>query len=186
MKKCKYCQSEIDKNSKICPYCHKKQKHIGRWILLGIVVIAIISVVTGGSKKENFQREYNQGDVITYNDIQYSITNVEKTKGENMFLQAKDGYEYVKVTINIKNNSDEKISYNPLDFQMVNGEGLEASFFSITAEDDILLNSGEFDSGGTVEGVIIWEQKEGDPGLKVRYYENVLFDDDYTFEWTLD
>lgn len=186
MKKCKYCQTEIDEKAKVCPNCHKKQKHIGRWILLGIVVIAIISVAVGGSKEDNFQKEYNQGDIVTYKDVQYSITGVERTKGENMFWQAKEGYEYVKVTINIKNNSDEKISYNPLDFQMVNGEGAEASVFSITAEDDVLLNSGELDAGGTVEGVIIWEQKEGDTGLKVRYYENVLLDDDYTFEWTLD
>lgn len=69
---------------------------------------------------------------------------------------------------------------------MVNGDGAEASIYSITAEDDIMLQSGELDSGGTIEGVIIWEQKQGDTGLKVRYYNNVLIDNDYTFEWTLD
>ena len=69
---------------------------------------------------------------------------------------------------------------------MVNGSGVEASVYSITAEDDVLLNSGELDAGGTIEGVIIWEQKQGETGLKIRYYNNVLIDDDYTFEWTLD
>ena len=69
---------------------------------------------------------------------------------------------------------------------MVNGDGVEASVYSITAEDDVQLNSGELDAGGKVEGVIIWEQKQGDTGLKIRYYENVLFDDEYTFQWTLD
>ncbi len=186
MKKCKYCQTEIDEKAKVCPNCHKKQKHIVRWVLLGIIVIAIISAAFGGNKNDDFQKEYNQSDVVTYNDVEYSITSVEKTKGENQFFQAKDGYEYVKVTINIKNNSDEKISYNALNFQMVNGDGVEASIYSITAEDDVLLNSGELDAGGTIEGVIIWEQKQGDTGLKIRYYDNVLIDDDYTFEWTLD
>ncbi len=49
-----------------------------------------------------------------------------------------------------------------------------------------MLNSGELDANGVVEGTIIWEQKQDDTGLKVRYYENVLFNDKYTFEWTLD
>ena len=186
MKKCKYCQTEIDEKAKVCPNCHKKQRHILRWVLLGIIVIIILGSILEGSKEDNFQRDYNQSDTVTYNNIEYSITNVEKTKGENQFYQAKDGYEYVKVTIKIKNNSDEKVSYNALDFQMVNGEGVEDSIYSITAENDVMLNSGELDAGGTIEGVVIWEQKQGDTGLKVRYYDNVLFDDDYTFEWTLD
>ncbi len=184
MKNCKYCQTEIDKKAKICPNCHKKQSHIVRWILLGILVVIIISSIAGGGK-DDFQKEYKQNDMVTYKNVNYSITSVEKTKGTNQYFQAKEGYEYVKVKIKIENNSDKKISYNPLDFQMVNGDGVEASVYSITAEDDVLLHSGELDAGGKIEGVIIWEQKQGDTGLKVRYYNNVLIDDDYTFQWTL-
>lgn len=184
MKKCKYCKTEIDKKAKVCPNCKKKQTHIFGWIVLGILAIIIIGSIAGG--KEDFQKDYNQNDIVTYNDVQYSITKVEKTKGSNEYFQAKDGYEYVKVTIKIANNSDKKISYNALDFQMVNGDGVEASVYSITAEDDVDLSSGELDAGGKVEGVIIWEQKQNDNNLKVRYYENILFDDEYTFQWTLD
>lgn len=187
MKKCKYCQTEIDKKAKICPNCHKKQSHIVRWILLGLLAIIVIGAIAGGGgNKDNFQKEYKQSDVVTYKDVNYSITSVEKAKGSNQYFQAKDGYEYVKVKIKIENKSDKKISYNALDFQMVNGDGVEASVYSITAEDDVQLNSGELDAGGKIEGVIIWEQKQGDTGLKVRYYKNVLFDDEYTFQWTLD
>ena len=187
MKKCKYCQTEMDPKAKICPNCRKKQKHILRWIVLGIFAVIIIGVVAGGGgSKEEFQKEYTQSDTVTYKDVAYSITNVEKTTGTNQYFQAKEGYEYVKVNFKIENKSDEKISYNALDFQMVNGDGVEASVYSITAEEDVQLSSGELDAGGTVEGTIIWEQKQGDTGLKVRYYENVLLDDDYTFQWTLD
>ena len=187
MKKCKYCQTEIDKKAKICPNCHKKQSHVVRWIILGILAIIVIAAIaSGGGDKDNFKKEYKQNDIVTYKDVKYSITNVEKTKGSNKYFQAKDGYEYVKVKIKIENNSDKKISYNALNFQMVNGDGVEASVYSITAEEDIQLNSGELDAGGKIEGVIIWEQKQGDTGLKVRYYENVLLDDNYTFQWILD
>lgn len=36
-KKCKYCQSEIDKKAKICPNCRKNQSHVTRNIILGII-----------------------------------------------------------------------------------------------------------------------------------------------------
>ncbi|MBQ6840796.1 MAG: DUF4352 domain-containing protein [Bacilli bacterium] len=187
MKKCKYCQTEIDKKAKICPNCHKKQSHIVRWVILGLLAIIVVGVIAGGSGEEDkFQKEYNQNDMVTYKDVNYSIISVDKTKGSNQYFQAKDGYEFVKVKIKIENKSDKKISYNALDFQMVNGDGVEASVYSITAEDDVQLHSGELDAGGKIEGVIIWEQKQNDTNLKVRYYENVLFDDDYTFQWTLD
>ena len=139
MKKCKYCQTEIDKKAKVCPNCKKKQSHIFRWILLGLLAIIVIGAIAGGGSEDNFQKDYKQGDVVTYKDIAYSITKVEKTKGSNEYFQAKEGYEYVKTTIKIENKSDKKISYNALDFQMVNGDGVEASVYSVTAEDDVQL-----------------------------------------------
>ncbi len=185
MKKCKYCQSEIDEKAKICPHCHKKQSHLVRWIVLGVIAVIIIAAIAGGGGKDNFVKDYNQDDVVTYKDVKYSITKVEKTKGSNEYWQAKDGNEYVKVTIKVENTSNKKISYNALDFQMVNGDGVEDSFYTITAEGDKDFGSGELDPGGKTEGVIIWEQKKGDTGLRIRYYENVIFDSDYTFQWTL-
>ena len=186
MKKCKYCQSDIDFKAKICPNCRKKQgPHIVKWILLGVFVLLLISCFAGGEEKEDFKKDYKQNEVVTFEGVNYSITKVEKTKGSNEYFQAKEGYEFVKVTIKIENNSDKKISYNALDFQMVNGDGVEASIYSITAEEDVMLDFGELDAGGTVEGVIIWEQKENDNNLKLRYYDNVLFDDEYTFQFLL-
>lgn len=186
MKKCKYCQTEIDSKAKICPNCHKKQTHSLLRILIGIILIFVGIAIISGTKEDNFQKDYSQSEFVNYKDVVYSITSVTKTKGSNEFFQAKDGYEYVKVTVKIENNSSEKISYNALNFQMVNGDGVEASFYSITAEDDVLLSSGELDAGGVIEGTIIWEQKEGDNNLRVRYYENVLLNSDYTFQWTIE
>lgn len=60
------------------------------------------------------------------------------------------------------------------------------SIYSFTAEEDEDFGSGDLDAGGKTEGVIIWEQKQGDKDLKVRYYKNVLFDKEYTFQWNLD
>lgn len=185
MKKCKYCQTEIDQKAKVCPNCKKKQSHIFRWILLGVLAVIIISAVAGGGSKEEFQKDYTQSDAVTYKDVVYSITKVEKTQGSNQFAKPKDGYEYVKVTVKIENKSDKKISYNALDFQMVNADGQEDAWGTFTADGDDTLSSGDLDAGGKVEGVLVWEQKKGDTGLRLRYYENVLFDKEYTFQWSL-
>lgn len=45
MKKCKYCQSEIDQKAKICPHCRKKQSH-ANIILFTIVSLIIIGIIS--------------------------------------------------------------------------------------------------------------------------------------------
>lgn len=189
MKKCKYCGTDIDSKAKICPNCKKKQSKKGKYIILGIIAIIIIGIIVSNNdekrKEEERKKEFTQNEVATYKEVSYSITKVEKTQGKNEFLKPKDGYEYVKVTIKIENNSKEKISYNALDWQMVNSDGVEDAWGSITAEEDRMLNSGELDAGGKVEGVLIWEQKKGDNNLRLRYYDNVLFDKKYTLEFKI-
>ncbi len=189
MKKCKYCQTEIDNKAKICPNCKKKLgPSIIRWILLGVLILIIVSCVAGGGngEKENFTTDYTQEQTITYKDVEYSIVKVEKTKGTNEFCFPNDGKEYVKVTVRMKNNSEEKVDFNGLDWQMINANGVEDPWGTYTCDDDESFSSGELEPGGTYEGVLIWEQTIGDTNLRLRYYNNVLFDDEYTFQWTLD
>lgn len=63
MKKCKYCQTEINKKAKICPQCHKNQANpffITLRIILGIIIvlIGIGGIVGAGSdSKENDEDE---------------------------------------------------------------------------------------------------------------------------------
>lgn len=49
MKKCKYCQSEIDDKAKICPNCGKKQSHNVRNIVLGAIVVLILIAAFNGN-----------------------------------------------------------------------------------------------------------------------------------------
>ena len=63
MKKCKYCQTEIDKKAKICPHCHKKQTNIFIRILqvfLGFMVVCIgIGVVASSGNSSNSKNSDN-------------------------------------------------------------------------------------------------------------------------------
>lgn len=51
-KKCKHCQSDIDKKAKVCPVCKKKQGGILKFIIIGIVVIGIIGALTSEGEDE--------------------------------------------------------------------------------------------------------------------------------------
>lgn len=187
MKTCKYCQEEINEKAKICPKCGKEQGKKKWLIALGVILaIIVISSIASGSSEEERQKEYAQNETAIYENVEYSITNLEKTQGDNEYWKPKDGYEYVKVTLKIENKSDKKISYNALDWQMVNADGVEDAWGAITADNDVTLSSGDLDVGGVIEGVLVWEQKIGDNNLRLRYYNNILFDDEYTFQFNLD
>ena len=47
-KKCKHCQSEIPANAKVCAQCGRKQGGKLKWIIIGVVVLALIGAVAGG------------------------------------------------------------------------------------------------------------------------------------------
>ena len=56
MKKCKYCQSEIDKKAKICPNCRKRVKTSAfTWFITILLIVVFISSLTSGSDNEEKQ-----------------------------------------------------------------------------------------------------------------------------------
>lgn len=113
------------------------------------------------------------------------MTNVKKTSGSD-FDTAKEGYEYVIVSVKIENKSEEKISYNPFDWQMENSNGQEESTTFTTIDSDTALSSGDLNAGGVVEGTLAFEQPQGDAGLKLNYYANAIFDNEASFKIKLD
>lgn len=186
MKTCPDCKKELSKSAKVCPNCGKKlKKPIFLFIILGIIVLAIIGAMISNKEEKERKKDFSQNETATYKDVEYSIIKVEKTQGSNEYVKPKEGYEYVKVTIKIVNKSKEKISYNELDWKMVNSDGVEDTFGTFTLDNDTTLNSGDLDAGGKIEGVLIWEQKKDDNNLKLRYYETI-FDEDYKIQFTLD
>jgi hypothetical protein len=52
LKKCKHCQSEIDKKARICPVCKKKQGGKLKFIIIGIIVLVILAAALGGGSDD--------------------------------------------------------------------------------------------------------------------------------------
>lgn len=194
-KKCRYCQSDIPEDAKVCPNCRKKQKGKGLKIAAVIVVLLIIAgVAAGGSDKpesggsdgtsENTpateeKTVFEQGEKVVLDDVEFVLKGYERIASAE-FETPKNGYEYIRVTVGIKNSSGEKTSYNSLDWKMENSKGqiLDPAVAIFNTDTD--LGSGELRPGGSVEGTIVFEQPEGDKNLKLCYYGN-LFNDEPEF-----
>lgn|SRR5574344_317040 len=100
MKKCKYCQSEIDSKAKICPVCHKKQGNTVGLIILIVVVIAIIAAASNGSSSST------NGSSTTKPSEQFTYA-ISKSYS--------DGYGYY-IEGTVKNNTDKDYSYVQIEF----------------------------------------------------------------------
>lgn len=82
MKKCKYCQSEIDKKAKVCPVCKRSLKGHGCLIAILVFIIVICGTVFGTlSFNASVQKEISgvseDSEYITldeYNQIQSGMT----------------------------------------------------------------------------------------------------------------
>lgn len=200
-KKCKHCQSEINVDAKICPNCRKKQG-MALWLKIAIVIVvlAVLGSILGSSEEpsssetqekndnkiDEEKKTFNQNETVEYKGIKYTILKVEKTNGKT-YNKPKDGYEFIEVTIKIENTSDDKYSYSSYDWKMENSQGQEldgSPLYLIEYDDD--LGSAELKTGGVVTGKLGFEQPKADNGLYLNYYENFVWDDDFSFQIKID
>lgn len=168
------------------------------WFWVIIVVVVIGAIASGGDndkkpvdnpskaavsdstkqddkKKDEVKEFYNVGEVANVKGLEMSVTKVEKSKGTE-FDKPKDSMEYVIVTVKIKNNSKDKIAYNPFYFKMQNSKGqIEDGAFSIVNQ-DTALESGDLAPDGEVEGTLIYEEPIDDKALILQYQDNIFSD----------
>lgn len=89
---CKHCKAEIPKVAKVCPNCNKKQSGILKWVIIGVVAIAVIGAAAGGNddkpkEESNMQSEQSEPQEIKEND-----TDSSETKQEGIQVEEKDKY----------------------------------------------------------------------------------------------
>lgn len=175
-------------------------KQIWFWVVIVIVAIGVCVVVggkddgpqkigdastnSGGSSEQasntnsgsssDANTPFAVGDIISLDGQEVSVVSVERAYDTgNQFVTASDGNEYVKVNLQIKNNSDETKSFNAFDWKMEDSNGV-IDTYEIIAQADDALNSGDLASGGTKKGSLVFEVPAGDAGLKLHYKPNMF------------
>ena len=106
MKKCKYCQSEIDAKAKVCPIC-KKKLGMPKWFVFLIVLIVIgIGVAASGNSDDSAKGETEKKERFTY---------VISSEYDNSFSH------YIEGTVT--NNKDKDYSYVQIEFICYDKDG---------------------------------------------------------------
>ena len=106
MKKCKYCQSEIDAKAKACPIC-KKKLGMPKWLVILIVLLVIgIGVAVGGNSNDSANGGTEKKERFTY---------VISSEYDNSFSH------YIEGTVT--NNKDKDYSYVQIEFICYDKDG---------------------------------------------------------------
>lgn len=110
MKKCKYCQSEIDVKAKICPNCKKKQRKIPIWLTIIIVILVIaaignISNDTNNNSNNSNKSNNSKSKITTKKEEKFSII-----EGTEKGYSDDYGFAYY-IEGTIQNNTDKTYSY---------------------------------------------------------------------------
>lgn len=127
---------------------------------------------SNGNEKDSF----SLNETAVFKDVSYTVTSVKYSNGTE-FDEPASGKKFVIVTVKIENKSKEKISYNELDWKMINSQGQEDDVAFTTVDSDTSLESGDLASGGTKTGTLVFEEAKNESSLKLLYYDNSLFDD---------
>ena len=158
------------------------------WVIIIVVIIAIgggagtsnqdtnTTTATQTTSTQTIQQEekteYNQGEEAILGNGAITVTQVERSQGEE-YSKPASGKEYVIVHVKIENKGDSNLSYNPYYFKMQNSQGQQENTTITIIDQDTALNSGELIPGGTVEGTLVFEEPIGDAGLVLIYNDNV-------------
>lgn len=138
------------------------------------------SQVESGAGNSNFKI----GDVISIDGQEIVVLSAEHDyQTGSKYFAAKDGKEYVKVNIQIKNKSQETKDYNALDWEIEDSNGDINSYTdAMLAQADDNLGSGSLAAGGAKKGSIVFEVPKGDTKLKIHYKPNIFYDKETVIE----
>lgn len=114
MKKCKYCQSEIDKKAKVCPQCRREQKsfHIGKVLIAVILVLVLTILFVRNQALDDYELS---SPVSSYkkDNFSYEVSNSYADEyGISYYIEGK-----------VKNNSNKDYSYVEIEFVCYDAEG---------------------------------------------------------------
>lgn len=133
-----------------------------------------ISNTTNQNNQSN--SEHKVGDVVNVKNEELTVTDVQRNyKTGNEYTKAETGNEFVKVTVKIKNNSDDKISVSPLEFKVLDSNGVYHDYNYLVLKEP--LKSVDLAKGGSISGSVAFEVPKNDTNLKLVYTPSLWSDE---------
>ncbi len=148
-KKCKSCQTEIDKKAKKCPHCQADQRSwFGRHpIITGIIALIVVfgvigaaggsksgnqssnsntSTDTASNKQDESQKVNGLNEVVQDGDLAFTVTNVTtaKTLGNSFTQKNAQGTFYV-LTLKIENKGNKTATFDSSMAKVTDDKGRE-------------------------------------------------------------
>jgi hypothetical protein len=209
VKKCKHCQSDIDKKAKVCPVCKKKQGGILKFIIIGIAVLGIIGATMSrededpkpvDTPKENTSNESNTpeltkdptinpekttfavGETAELKDILVTLVKISESEGSD-FNMPSDGKIFALCEFEIENNSNKDISVSSImSFEAyIDGYSINQSIAALLEKGDKNQLDGSVAAGKKMNGVIGYELPVDWTELEINFTPNFWSGKDITF-----
>lgn len=123
------------------------------------------------------------GTPITSDGITFTLEKVDYTEGTNQYAMPEAGNNFVQCLVKIQNDTDETYEYNPFyGWEMISPSGAYENY-SINAGIGIenSLDSGKLAPGGSIEGIISFEEPTQGKLILVAYQK--MFSDDVAAQW---
>jgi flagellar basal body rod protein FlgC len=115
------------------------------------------------------------GEPVTVEDVVLTVGTVSRNyMPTSQFFEPSAGKEYVSVSVELKNNGSDSVSFGTYSFKLRDSSGLEVTS-SYVGEVAGELQSGSLAAnGGNTKGVIIFEVTKDDPKLVLVYEPSFL------------
>ncbi len=163
----------------------KNKKNLKRIIVSIIVLTLVITITLSGIKlyhklfdigeevkpNENTTKVFDINETIRYKDVNYKVKKVETNETGTEYKKPKDGNQFIIVTIQYENKSDEPVSYSSKNWKLENKDQEETQRIFTALDVNTALYSGKLVIGATKVGTLVFEQSKKYDSFKLNFYE---------------
>lgn len=163
----------------------KNKKNLKRIIVSIIVLTLVITITLSGIKlyhklfdigeevkpNENTTKIFDINETIRYKDVNYKVKKVEINETGTEYKKPKDGNQFIIITVQYENKSDEPVNYSSRNWKLENEDKEETQRIFTALDVNTALYSGKLVIGATKVGTLVFEQSKKYDSFKLNFYE---------------